>query len=162
MTVQRTFVLIKPDGVYRGLIGEIIKRFEQRGLKIIGLKMVWVDEEHAGKHYEEHKGKPFYQGLIDYLTEGPVVAMVIEGANAIENVRKIIGSTEPKKSMPGTIRGDFAHISYERADSVGKPLKNLIHASDSPESAEREIKLWFKEEEIHDYKLPYEEHVFWD
>jgi len=159
MVIERTFVLIKPDGVYRGLIGEIIKRFEQRGLKIIGLKMVWIDREHAEKHYEEHKDKFFFEGLVDYITEGPVVAMVLEGANAVENVRKIVGSTEPKKSLPGTIRGDFAHLSYERADSVGKPMKNLIHASDSVESAQREIKLWFDKKEIHSYKLPYEEHV---
>jgi len=157
---QQTLAIIKPDAVSKNLVGKIIERIEAEGIKIVAMKMIKMSKEQAKGFYHVHKGKPFYQGLIDYLTEGPVVAMVIEGANAIENVRKIVGSTEPKKSLPGTIRGDFAHISYERADSVGKPLKNLIHASDSPESAEREIKLWFKEEEIHSYKLPYEEHVF--
>ncbi len=159
MTIQRTLVLIKPDGVYRGLIGEIIKRFEQRGLKIVGLKMVKVTPEHAEKHYEEHKDKPFFKGLVEFLTSGPVVAMVIEGADAIENVRKIVGPTEPKQAPPGTIRGDFAHTTFKRADEKGTGLPNLIHASDSPETAEREIKLWFKEDEIIDYKLPHEDHV---
>ncbi len=154
--VQRTFVLLKPDAVLRGLVGEIIRRFERKGMKIVAMKMVYIDEEHAGKHYEEHKGKPFYDSLVGYLTSGPVVAMVIEGANAIENVRKLIGSTEPASAQPGTIRGDFAHITYSRADNTGRPVTNLIHASDSEESAKREIELWFKPEEIHTYELPYE------
>ncbi len=154
--VQRTFVLLKPDAVLRGLVGEIISRFEKKGMKIVAMKMVYIDEEHAGKHYEEHKGKPFFDTLVGYLTSGPVVAMVIEGANAVDVVRKLIGSTEPASAPPGTIRGDYAHITFDRADSTGRPVTNLIHASDSEESAKREIELWFKPEEIHSYELPYE------
>lgn len=154
--VQRTFVLLKPDAVLRGLVGEIISRFEKKGMKIVAMKMVYIDEEHAGKHYEEHKGKPFFDTLVGYLTSGPVVAMVIEGASAVEVVRKLVGPTEPASAPPGTIRGDYAHITFERADSTGRPVTNLIHASDSEESAKREIELWFKPEEIHSYELPYE------
>jgi len=159
MTIERTLVVLKPDAIYRGLIGEIIKRFEQRGLKIVAIKMLWVSKEHAEKHYEEHKDKPFFKGLVEFITSGPVVAMVIEGADAVENVRKIVGPTEPKQAPPGTIRGDFAHITYKRADEKKVGLPNLIHASGSKEEAEREIRLWFNENEIIEYNLPHEHHT---
>jgi nucleoside-diphosphate kinase len=118
--------------------------------------MLKVSEDHAGKHYAEHHGKPFYDSLVGYLTSGPVVAMVVEGVNAIEVVRKIVGPTEPNKAPPGTIRGDYAHLSMAHADANGKPVMNLIHASDSKESAEREISLWFDKNEIVEYELPHE------
>ena len=157
--IQRTLVLIKPDGVKRGLIGRIISRFEDAGLKIIGMKMVWINKDKAKQHYKAHIDKDFYNSLEEFITSGPVVAMVIEGVEAVEVVRKIVGSTEPKKALPGTIRGDFAHLSAQYANSVNKAVPNLIHASGTLEEAEEEIKLWFKEEEIHDYKTSYEEHV---
>jgi nucleoside-diphosphate kinase len=150
MAIERTFVMIKPDGVQRALIGEIISRFEKAGLKIIGMKFIHVDRDFAKKHYSEHVEKPFYKGLEDLLVDGPVVAMVLEGAGAIDFVRKIVGSTEPAKAAPGTIRGDYAHMNYARADDKGIGLPNLIHASDSPESAEKEISLWFSENELFD------------
>ncbi len=158
--IQRTLVLIKPDGVERGLIGEIIKRFEQRGLKIVALKMLKPPRELVEKHYEVHKGKPFYEGLVNFLSNGVVVAMVIEGVNAIDYVRSLIGSTEPGKALPGTIRGDFSHLTKDYANVVGMAVKNLVHASDSEESAKREIELWFNEDEICNYKRVEEVHIF--
>ncbi|HKL24081.1 MAG TPA: nucleoside-diphosphate kinase [Candidatus Nanoarchaeia archaeon] len=150
--MEKTLVLIKPEGVKRHLAGTIIQRFENAGLKIIGMKQVWVDSEFSQKHYSEHVGKTFYQSLEKYITEGPVIAIVLEGVNAVENVRKIVGGTEPKSSPPGTIRGDFAHMSFQYADSKGNPLKNLIHASGNTEEAKKEISLWFKDYELHSYK----------
>jgi len=150
--MENTLVLVKPEGVKRHLIGKIIQRFEDAGLKIIGMKQVWVDNEFSKQHYSEHVGKDFYPSLEKYITEGPVVAIVLQGINAVENVRKVVGETEPKSSPPGTIRGDFAHVSFERADSKGNPLKNLIHASGNLEEAKKEISLWFKDYELHSYK----------
>ncbi len=150
MTIERTFVMIKPDGVQRALIGEIISRFEKVGLKIVAMKFIHVDSEFSKKHYNDHVDKPFYPGLEQLLTDGPVVAMVLEGANAISQVRKMVGGTEPASAAPGTIRGDYAHMNYARADDLGIGLPNLIHASDSPEGAEKEIRLWFSEQEIFD------------
>jgi len=138
MAVQRTFVMIKPDGVRRGLIGEIISRFERRGMKIVAMKMVKMDRALAERLYEEHKGKSFFEELISYVTSGPVVAMVIEADEAVSVVRKMIGATDPKEALPGTIRGDYALSKAE----------NIIHASDSPEKAGREISIFFKENEI--------------
>jgi nucleoside-diphosphate kinase len=138
MAVQRTFVMIKPDGVRRGLIGEIISRFERRGMKIVAMKMVKMDRALAERLYEEHKGKSFFEELISYVTSGPVVAMVIEADEAVSVVRKMIGATDPKEALPGTIRGDYALSKAE----------NVIHASDSPEKASREISIFFKENEI--------------
>jgi nucleoside-diphosphate kinase len=138
MAVQRTFVMIKPDGVRRGLIGEIISRLERRGMKIVAMKMVKIDRALAERLYEEHKGKSFFEELISYVTSGPVVAMVIEADEAVSVVRKMIGATDPKEALPGTIRGDYALSKAE----------NVIHASDSPEKASREISIFFKENEI--------------
>lgn len=150
MTVERTFVMLKPDAVQRGLIGEVISRFERVGLKLIGMKFVHIDAEFSRKHYNEHVDKPFYPGLEAMITSGPVVAMVWEGAKAVELVRKMVGATEPAKSLPGTIRGDFAHITYARADATGGQMPNVVHASDSIESADKEISLWFSENEMWD------------
>lgn len=150
MTIERTFVMIKPDGVQRGIVGELITRFEKVGLKLIGMKFVHVDADFSKQHYSDHVEKPFYPGLEELLTSGPVVAMVWEGSKAIELVRKMVGSTEPAGSAPGTIRGDYAHMNYARADGKGMALPNLIHASDSPEGAEKEMHLWFSDSEIFD------------
>lgn len=150
--IERTFVALKPDAVQRGISGEIIHRFERSGLRIAGMKMIEAEKELLEKHYEEHKDKPFYDNLVGFMREGPVIAMVIEGVDAVENVRKIVGDTEPYEAAPGTVRGDFAHVSAEHADEADKAVKNIVHASGDPEEAEEEIDLWFSEEEIHDYK----------
>jgi len=139
--MERTLVVVKPDGVQRGLVGETLRRFEARGLKLIGLKMLVVDRDMAERHYAVHRGKFFYEGLVSYITSGPVVAMVLEGPEAIAAVRLMVGKTRPYESPPGSIRGDFALAG----------LRNLIHASDAPETAATEIALWFKPEELHDY-----------
>ncbi len=159
MAIERTFVAVKPDGVRRGLIGDIIKRFEQRGLKIVGFKMIWADEKFATEHYFEHKDKPFFGNLKEYLKSGPIVAAVVEGADAIDVVRKIVGPTSGDVAPPGTIRGDFGHMGIKHADGKGRIYFNLVHASDKKETAEREIKLWFKPEELHSYKRVDEEEV---
>ena len=139
--MERTFVMVKPDGVQRGLIGKIISRLERKGLKIVAMKMMKIEESLAEEHYVEHKEKPFFKDLIGYITSGPVVAMVIEGKEAIKVVRDLVGKTNPREALPGTIRGDYGM-------DVGR---NVIHASDSLESAKREINLFFKEEEIVSY-----------
>lgn len=158
--MERTLVLVKPDGVQRGLVGEIITRFEKAGLKIVGMRMVWVDKEFSKKHYSAHVEKPFYPGLEAMITEGPVVAMALEGIHAVEQVRKMVGATEPKSAQPGTIRGDYAQHSYEFADGQGKAIKNLIHASGTSEEGKAEVELWFNEKELHTYKTVHEVHVF--
>ncbi len=140
--MERTFVMIKPDAVQRGLIGEIIARLERKGLKIVALKMLHVSKDLAENHYAEHKGKSFFENLVDYITSAPVVAMVVEGKNAVKVVRTLVGATNPQEAQPGTIRGDYGM-------DIGR---NVIHASDSLESARREISLFFKSEEIFDYK----------
>jgi len=136
--MERTFVAIKPDAVQRSLIGEIISRFEKKGFKINALKLMQLDEATAKRHYAEHEGKPFFQGLVSFITSGPIVAMVIEGNNAVTVVRKMLGVTNPAEALPGTIRGDYGQITE----------KNIIHGSDSIQSAEREIAIFFKENEI--------------
>ncbi len=138
MTMERTLVLVKPDGVQRGLIGEIIARLERRGLRLVAAKFVQVSQELAEAHYAVHKGKPFYDKLIRYITSGPVMAMVWEGPNAIAAVRQTMGATRPTEAAPGTVRHDFAL-------EIGR---NLTHASDSPETAAQEIALWFHPDEI--------------
>lgn len=139
--MERTFVMLKPDAVQRGLVGEIVGRFERRGLKIVALKMVHVTPEFAHQHYAVHVGKPFFEGLIKYITSGPVVALVLEGTNAIEVARATMGATNPAKAAPGTVRADFAL-------EMGR---NLVHGSDGPETAAFEIGLWFKPEELLGY-----------
>ncbi len=161
--IQRTLVLLKPDAVQRGLAGRIISRFEDAGLKIVGLKMVWIDEEFARKHYydlAQRRGEAVLKRMLKYITNGPVIAIALEGVEAVAVVRKLVGGTEPKTAPPGTIRGDFAHLSFEYADSKDKAVPNLIHASGNVEEAEQELKLWFKPEELHTYKTVHEVHVF--
>jgi nucleoside-diphosphate kinase len=139
--MERTFIMVKPDGVQRNLIGEIVARFEKKGFQLVGAKLMQVSRELAEQHYAEHKERPFFGELVDFITSGPVFAMVWEGENVIATARQMMGKTNPQEAAPGTIRGDYGL-------TVGK---NVIHGSDSPESAEREIKLFFKEEELVNY-----------
>jgi len=141
MEKQRTLVIIKPDGVQRGFIGEIISRFEKKGLKIVAMKLISVPKELAEKHYGIHKGKPFFDPTVKYITSSPVVAMVLEGNNAIDLVRTMMGKTNPQDAAMGTIRGDYGQF-------IGR---NIVHGSDGPDTAEFEISLWFKPEEIAKY-----------
>ncbi len=157
--IQQTLVLLKPDAVERGLTGRIIDRFETAGLKLIAMKMVWIDKEFSKKHYKAHVDKPFYAGLEEFIVSGPVVAIAIEGIEAVELVRKMVGATEPKAAQPGTIRGDFSHHSYGYADEKGIAIKNLVHASGSLDDAKEEMKIWFTEEELHKYDLVHEKHT---
>jgi len=147
---ERTFVMIKPDGVQRGLAGDIVARLERKGLQPVALKMIRVGSELAASHYAEHEGKPFYDGLIEFITSCPVIAMVWEGDNAIALVRKLVGATRPEDAAAGTIRGDFAI-------STGC---NLVHASDGPETAHREINLWFNPGELMDYPMPVQQWLY--
>ncbi|MBW2988065.1 nucleoside-diphosphate kinase [Candidatus Woesearchaeota archaeon] len=183
--IERTLVLLKPDAVQRALVGEIIHRFERAGLKIVGLKMIWVTEEFARKHYPEdlipiigrktledwkelgisaeespeELGKRAHEDLIRFTTEAPVIAMVLEGVHAVKIVRKMVGHTSPHKAEPGTIRGDYSTISMGYATKRGFGGRNLIHASGTPEEAEHEIELWFSPNEIYDYPTVHEKHV---
>ncbi len=188
MVIERTLIVIKHDGVVRGLIGEILQRFERTGLKIVAMKMIWADENIADKHYQitdewakavfdktknayEKEGRKFpfkdfkqYGQIIknwnkDFLMEGPVVAIVIEGPHAIELARKMVGNTEPRQALPGTIRGDYTFDSYAVADKKQRPVRNIIHASGNKDEAAREIALWFKENELHNYKTQHDTHI---
>jgi nucleoside-diphosphate kinase len=136
--LERTLIIAKPDAVQRGLSGEILRRFEQRGLRLIGMKFMIVSRDLAAQHYAEHEGKPFYNGLVDYITSGPVVVMAFEGLNAIVAARTTIGATKPHESAAGTIRGDYGM-------DIGR---NLVHGSDSPESGEREVSIFFDDDEL--------------
>ncbi|KAH1002314.1 hypothetical protein HUJ04_008411 [Dendroctonus ponderosae] len=135
---ERTFIMVKPDGVQRGLVGEILKRFEQKGFKLVALKFVWPSEELLKQHYADLAGRPFFPGLVKYMSSGPVVPMVWEGLNAVKTGRVLLGATNPADSAPGTIRGDLCV-------QVGR---NIIHGSDAVESANKEIALWFNEKEV--------------
>lgn len=148
--MEKTFLMVKPDGVQRNLIGEIVARFEKKGFRLVGAKLMSISNELAEQHYAEHKERPFFGELVDFITSGPVFAMVWEGENVISTARLMMGSTNPKDAALGTIRGDFAA-------TVGK---NVIHGSDSPASAEREIGLFFKEEELVDYSKLINEWVY--
>lgn len=142
MAVERTFALLKPGVLQRRIVGEVISRLERSGFRIIALKMIQVNEDLAETHYGEHKGKPFYPPLVEYMISSPSIAMVLEREDAIASLRKLTGATDPAKAAPGTIRGDYAIVTR----------RNIIHASDSPESAEREINLFFSSEEIHPFE----------
>ncbi|SET33808.1 nucleoside diphosphate kinase [Natronincola peptidivorans] len=131
--MQQSFVMIKSDGVQRGLVGEIISRFEKKGFILLEAKLATPSRATVEEHYAEHKGRPYFQELVDFILEGPVMAMVVEGENVIEVIRLMVGDKDPRKAMPGTIRGDFANTM----------TKNIIHASDAVDTAEREIKIWF-------------------
>lgn len=181
LPMEKTLVLIKPDGVQRGHVGAIISRFEQVGLKLVAMKMVHASHEDVDKHYllteewmkgvyekakakyeatgqafqyPDHKayGGEIKRGLVDFLKSGPIVALVLEGEMAISLVRKLVGATEPASSAPGTIRGDFSHDTYALANAQGRPLRNLIHASGAPDEAEREIRIWFTDTELYQYE----------
>lgn len=148
--MERTFVMVKPDGVQRGLMGEMIARLERRGLRLAAAKFMQVDRALAEEHYGEHKGKPFYAGLVEYIMSGPVLAMVWEGPNAVAAIRQTMGATRPTEAAPGTVRHDFGL-------EIGR---NLTHASDKPETAEREVALWFRPEELVDWKRDVDRWVF--
>merc|ERR1711979_114659 len=141
-TAERTFIAIKPDGVQRGLVGEIIKRFEQKGFKLVAIKMVQPGKAHLEEHYADLASRPFFAGLVDYMNSGPIVAMVWEGMNVVKMGRMMLGETNPQASLPGSIRGDFSIV-------VGR---NICHGSDAVESANHEIGLWFKPEELMTYE----------
>jgi len=148
--MERTLIIVKPEGVQRGLVGNVITRFEQRGLKLVGLKLLHITPELANKHYGAHKGKPFFEGLVKHITSSPVVVGVIEGPKAISVVRTTMGATNAAEAVPGTIRGDYAlEIGF-----------NIIHGSDSSESAQQEINLFFRAEELVEYKLAAEQWIF--
>jgi nucleoside-diphosphate kinase len=139
--LEQTLIIVKPDGVQRGLIGEVLARLERRGLKLAGLRLMQIDRDLAERHYAVHQGKPFYEGLVSYITSGPVVVAVVEGPDAIAVVRRVIGSTRSNEAAPGTIRGDFA-LTVER---------NIIHASDAPDTARFEVGLYFQRGEVLSY-----------
>lgn len=157
--IERTLVVFKPDAVQRGVVGEILTRFERVGLKIIGTKMIAPDEAHYHKHYEEigqvitRRGEATFNNVLLMMNEGPVIAMVLEGIEAVDLVRKLVGSTEPKSSAPGTIRGDYSHMSYGYGDAAEKGIPNLIHASGDLSDAQKEIPHWFSDDELFDYSV---------
>jgi nucleoside-diphosphate kinase len=156
--MERTLVILKPDAIARGIAGEIITRFERAGLKIIGLKMVSPDEDHYHHHYENigqlisRRGEDVYRRNADFMMSGPVIALVLEGVQAVATVRKMVGETEPHSASPGTIRGDYAHMTIEHANKKGTGLPNIIHASADQKEAKDEIMHWFKTEELFEYK----------
>ena len=157
--IERTLVLLKPDALDRGIVGEVVTRFERVGASIVGMKLLISKEDTAKLHYTDdlakRRGEEIRNRMIEMLTSGPVVALCLEGVEIIEIVRKMVGATEPKAAAPGTIRGDYAHVSYKHADEKGIGVFNLIHASDAPETAEAEIGVWFKPEELYSHKPSY-------
>lgn len=156
--MERTLIILKPDAVKRGFVGEIISRFERAGLKIIGTKMLQPDYDHFFHHYEgiskmvSRRGKEAFDVTLEMMQEGPVIAVVLEGIKSVSLVRKMVGETEPEKAAPGTIRGDYAHIGFEYSNKVGVGVPNVIHASGDPSEAEQEIAHWFSESELFDYE----------
>jgi nucleoside-diphosphate kinase len=160
--VQKTLVVFKPDTVQRALVGEILSRFERVGLKIVATKMIAPNKEHYYKHYEEigkmvtRRGEQAFNVTLDMMTQGPVIAMVFEGVESIALVRKLVGPTEPKSALPGTIRGDYSHMSFGYADTAEKGIPNLIHASGDEDEAKQEIAHWFTEDEIYSYESSHE------
>ena len=159
MDLQRTLILLKPDAPDRGIMGEIVTRFERVGAKIVGMKMLVSERDTAMKHYREElaqrRGEVIRQRMIDMLLLGPIVALVLEGIEVVEVARKMVGATEPKAAAPGTIRGDYAHVSYNFAEDKKIGIFNLVHASASPEEAELEINVWFKPEELVEHRPSY-------
>ena len=158
-TNERSLVILKPDALDRGIVGEIITRFERVGMKIVGMKLLVSEKDTAERHYTEdlakRRGEHVRKMMIEMLTSGPIVAMALEGIDVVEVVRKMVGATEPKSAAPGTIRGDYAHVSYRFADEKKIGVFNLIHASATPEEAETEINVWFKPEELVKHKPGY-------
>jgi nucleoside-diphosphate kinase len=162
-TVERTLVLLKPDAVMRGLAGRVLQRFEDAGFKIVGVKMKQMDAELARKHYfdlEERFGKSVFDVTATFMQQGPVIALVLEGVEAVANVRKLVGTTFPNTAPPGTIRGDFAHTSKGYTEAQHKVAANLIHASGNVEEAKYEVELWFGADELHDYQTLAEKYTF--
>jgi nucleoside-diphosphate kinase len=163
--IERTLVILKPDAVARGVVGEVVSRFEKVGLKIVGMKMLSPSEDQYFNHYEKigqvisRRGKKVFDNVLEFMQSGPVVVMALEGVGAAELVRKMVGATEPKAALPGTIRGDYAHISIPYADQRDKSTPNIVHASGDSEEAALEIALWFKPEELFDYKTVHQEYT---
>ena len=159
MNLQRTLILLKPDALDRGIVGEILTRFERAGVKIVGMKMLVSEKDAAMRHYTEdlaqRRGEIIRERMIGMLTSGPIVALVLEGIEIVEVARKMVGATEPKSAAPGTIRGDYTHVSYNYADAKKIGVFNLIHASASAEEADSEINVWFKPEELVAHKPSY-------
>lgn len=155
--IERSLVVCKPDAVQRGIVGEILQRFERVGLKIVGMKMVMPDEDHYRAHYEQigqmitRRGEEAFRYNLNYMTMGPVIAMVLEGVEAVALVRKIVGPTEPKSAEMGTIRGDYSHMSFGYSNAKGIGVPNLVHASGNVDEAKKEIGLWFSEDQLYDY-----------
>ncbi|MDL2363574.1 MAG: nucleoside-diphosphate kinase [Patescibacteria group bacterium] len=160
--MERTLILLKPDAMQRGIAGEIISRFERVGLKIVATKMLAPDQDHYFKHYEtigqmiSRRGQQAFDVTLELMQAGPVLAVVLEGVEAISQVRKMVGTTEPKSALPGTIRGDYAHVSFAHADTQGQGIANLIHASGDASDAEQEIAHWFKDDELLAYAVVHE------
>ncbi len=163
--MERCLILIKPDGLQRGLVGEIISRFERAGLKIVAAKMTSPDRQHYHRHYEEigtmitRRGQEVFDMTMDFMQQGPVLAFVLEGIEAVEVARKIVGTTEPKTALPGTIRGDYAHMSYKHGDTQKLGIPNLVHCSGDSDEAQLEVALWFQPDEIHDYQTTAENYT---
>ena len=162
MKTEKTLILLKPDTVQRGIMGEVISRFEKVGLKIVGMKMVYPDRDHYFHHYEtigkviSRRGEDVFNMNLDSMMSGPVVAIVLEGIEAAELVRKMVGATEPKSALPGTIRGDYAHMSYAHGDSAKVGIPNIVHASGDAEEAKLEVAHWFSDSELFDYEVLHE------
>ncbi len=160
--MEKTLVVLKPDAIQRGVAGEIVTRFEKAGLKVIALKMIEPNIDHYYEHYEtigqviSRRGQKVFDDNLEFMQAGPVVAMILEGVEAVSLVRKMVGDTEPKSSSPGTIRGDYAHMSYGHANDHGVGIPNLIHASGDVDEAKLEIALWFSIEELHSYETLHE------
>ena len=161
--MERTLIIFKPDAVMRGIVGEVLSRFEKAGFKIIATKMVQPDYEHYHEHYEgigtlkSRKGDDIFESQLTNMQQGPVIAMVLEGVDAVETVRKMVGATEPKSAQPGTVRGDYAHMSYGQANLSGRSISNVLHASADGTEATREITHWFSDSELHDYETVHEQ-----
>lgn len=160
--MERTLIVLKPDTLKRGIAGEILTRFEKAGLKVVGIKMLAPDYDHYFKHYESigqmvsRRGQEAFDVTLEFMQEGPVIAIVLEGIEAVSLVRKMVGTTEPKSALPGTIRGDYAHMSFAYANNAGVGIPNLIHASGDVKEAKKEIAHWFSDSELFEYKTVHE------
>lgn len=160
--MERTLIIFKPDAVMRGIVGEVLTRFERAGFKIVAAKMLQPDYDHYYQHYEgigtlkTRKGDEIFESQLKNMQQGPVIAMVLEGVDAVETVRKMVGATEPKSALPGTIRGDYAHVSYDQANASGKSVSNVLHASADRDEAAKEITHWFSDSELQEYESVHE------
>lgn len=161
--MEQTLIILKPDAVMRSIVGEIITRFERAGFKIVAMKMVEPNYEHYVEHYEgigtlkTRKGEEIFESTLASMQDGPVIVMVLEGVEAVETVRKMVGDTQPKTALPGTIRGDYAHVTYGQASESGRGVANVVHASADSEEAKKEIGHWFSEDELFDYRVVHEQ-----